>query len=174
MELREIIVKITTHNAGGENLRKSNQSFGADVLMFLNCNTFSPTKGMGHFLKHIEDAYNLRTKALGFSCLEIGLECATAQGLECLWTDFESGYLNETAERCLLTDEVTENPQTKDVRVKTIVKGGGYFARRKLFELTKPRKGVTSPGKSWSPSQPFFEKSDLVLLWESSLKKLIT
>ena len=69
MELREIIVKITTHNADGENLKESNQNFGADVLMFLNCNTFSPTKGMGLFLKHIEDAYNLRTKALGFSCL---------------------------------------------------------------------------------------------------------
>ena len=157
MELREIIVKITTHNADGENLKESNQNFGADVLMFLNCNTFSPTKGMGHFLKHIEDAYNLRTKALGFSCLEIGLECATAKGLECLWTDFESGYLNETAERCLLTDEVTENPQMKDVRVKTVIKDGEYFACRKsFFEPTKPTKGVASPGKFYSPLQPFF------------------
>ena len=102
------------------------------------------------------------------------MEYANAEGLKRLWMDYESGHLNETAERCLLTDEVTENPQTKDIRVKTIVKGGGYFARRKLFELTKPRKGVASPGKSWSPSQPFFEKSDLVFLWESSLEKLIT
>ncbi|RMX58800.1 hypothetical protein pdam_00021877 [Pocillopora damicornis] len=109
MELREIIVKITTHNADGENLKESNQNFGAD--------------------------------------LEIGLECTTAQGLECLWTDFESGYLTETAERCLLTDEVTENPQMKDVKVKTVIKDGEYFACRKsFFEPTKPTKGVASPG----------------------------
>ena len=149
MELREITIKITTHNAGGENLKESNQNFEADVLMFLNCQTFSPTKGTGEFLKYIEDAYNLRTKALGFGCLEIGLKCANAEGLKRLWTDYESGHLNKTAERCLLTDEVTENPQMKDVRVKTVIKHGEYFACKKsFFEPTRPNKEVASPSKS--------------------------
>ena len=149
MELREITVKISAHNVGDENLKDSNQNFEADVLMFLNCNTFSPTKGMGDFLKHIEDSFNLRTKALGFSCLEIGLECANAEGLKRLWMDYESGHLNETAERCLLTDEVTENPQMKDVRVKTVIKDGEYFACKKsFFEPTRPNKEVASPSKS--------------------------
>ena len=103
---------------------------------------------MGDFLKYIEDAYNLRTKALGFSCLEIGLECANAEGLKRLRTDYESGHLSETAERCLLTDEITEHPQMKDITVKTVIKYGEYFASRNFFfEPTKPRKGVASPGK---------------------------
>ena len=132
-EPREITVKISTHNVGSENLKESNQNFGADVLLFLHCNTFSPTKGMGDFLKYIEDAYNLRTKALGFSCLEIGLECANAEGLKRLQTDYESGHLSETAERCLLTDEITEHPQMKDITVKTVIKYGEYFASRNFF-----------------------------------------
>ena len=50
MELREITVKITTHNAGGENLKESNQNFEADVLMFLNCKTFHQRKERATFL----------------------------------------------------------------------------------------------------------------------------
>ena len=165
-EPREITVKISTHNVGSENL-ESNQNFGADVLLFLHCNTFSPTKGMGLFLKHIEDAYNLRTKALGFSCLEIGLECTTAQGLECLWTDFESGYLNETAERCLLTDEVTENPQMKDVRVKTVIKDGEYFACRNFFlNQRSQRKELLVQVNFTLLCSRFFELSRLVFSWK--------
>ncbi|PFX32742.1 E3 ubiquitin-protein ligase TRIM71 [Stylophora pistillata] len=146
-KLREITVKITTHNTGGENLKESNQNFGADVLMFMNCNTFSPTKGLSNFLRSVEDTYNLCTKALGFACPEIGLECASAEGLECLWTDYESGHLNETAAKCLLTDEVTENPQLKYVTVKTVIKEGEYFACKKsFFEPRKPTKEIASAG----------------------------
>ena len=166
-EPREITVKISTHNVGSENRKESNQNFGANVLLFLHCNTFSPTKGMGDFLKYIEDAYNLRTKALGFSCLEIGLECANAEGLKSLRTDYESGHLSETAERCFLTDEITEHPQMKDITVKTVIKYGEYFASRNFFLNQRSQgKELLVPVNFSLLRIRFFEMSRLVLSWK--------
>lgn len=91
-------------------------------------------KGMGDFFKYIEDVYNLCIKVLRFGCLEIGLKCVNVEGFICLWMDYELGYFNKIVERCFLIDEVIENFQMKDVRVKMVIKDGKYFVCKKLFQ----------------------------------------
>ena len=141
------MLKIASQTTDAEKQEKSNQHFATDILMFINYNTFSPTEGLGVFLKCIEDAYNLSVKALGFDCLEIPVQCPTLGSLEILWKDYCSGHLNQMAERCLLTDEVRNKPQLKAIRLKIALEDEEYEACRKSFlERAKPSRAVTSPG----------------------------
>ncbi|XP_022777971.1 E3 ubiquitin-protein ligase TRIM71-like [Stylophora pistillata] len=139
VKLHEITVKITTHNIGSENRKKFNQNFVADVFLFVNYKTVSPTKGLGTFLKYLEDDYDLRIKALGFGCLGIGLECSSVEGLEYLWTDYKSGQLDGIASRCLVTDGVTNKAPPREVKLRTFIRDEEYVAcKESFFERSKP------------------------------------
>ena len=147
MAQHEIKLKVVTHNLDAEKQEKFNQHFESAILMFMKNNTFSPTEGVGVFLKCIEDAYNLFVKTLGFGCLEIRVQCATLGGLDRLWRDYCSGHLNEMAERCLLTDEIRMKLELTAVRLKTVIKEEDYVTCRKSFlETVTASKGVTNPG----------------------------
>ena len=131
--LHELKLKIVTQNLDAEKQREFNQYFVADINMFMKNNRISPTEGLGVFLKCIEDAYNLRIKALGFGCLEIRVQCPTLGSLESLWRDYCSGHLNEMAERCLVTDEVRKKLELETVNFKIVIKELEYLAYRKSF-----------------------------------------
>ena len=148
MKLHELKIKIATQNQiDAEKQEKYNQQFAADISIFMKQHTFSPSEGLDVFLQRIADAYNLRTKALGFDCLEIRVECVTLGSIERLWRDHCSGRLSEIADRCLLTDEVTKKLKLKAARLKTVIKADDYLACRKSFlEPLKPSRGDTNPG----------------------------
>ena len=151
MAEHEIKVKVVPENLDAEKQEIFKEHFVSDILMFMNYNTFSPTEGIGVFLKCIEDAYNLRVKALGFGCLEIRVQCAALGGLDRLWRDYCSGHLNEMAERCLLTDEIRMKLELTAVRLKTVIKEEDYVTCRKSFlETVTTSKGVTNPGNIMS------------------------
>ena len=133
MELHEIPVKIAPSNINAEKEEKFNQHFKAAVSMFMNNDKFSSNEELGNFLKLIEDTHNVHVKAVGFGSLELRLECPTLDSLESLKRDYCSGRLNDMAERCLLTDEVREKLDLKDVTLKTVIKQEDYLACRKSF-----------------------------------------
>ena len=129
MELHVITVKIAPSNINAEKEEKFNQHFKAVVSMFKS----SSHGELGDLREWIEDTHNVHITAVGFGSLEIRVECPTLDSLESLKSDYFSGRLNDVAERCLLTDEVREKLDLKDVTLKTVIKQEDYLACRKSF-----------------------------------------
>ena len=133
MELHEITVKIAPSNINAEKEEKFNQHYKPAVSLFMNSDKSSSHGELDDFLESIEDTHNVHIKAVGFGSLEIRVECPTLDSLESLKSDYCSGRLNDVAERCLLTDEVREKLDLKDVTLKTVIKQEDYLACRKSF-----------------------------------------
>ena len=75
------------------------------------------------------------------------MECPTLESLENLKSDYCSGYLDEMAEKCMLTDDVRQKLNLKDVSLKVVIRQEDYDRCRKSFlGPVRPSSEVTNPG----------------------------
>ena len=84
-------------------------------------------------IKHIEKTYNLALESVGVGSLEMKFRCPTLESLEHLWSDYQSGYLNEIAERYLVTDDIKKKLNLENVRLKTTIEDENYWNCRKIL-----------------------------------------
>ena len=90
---------------------------------------------MSALIEHIQDAYNLALKSVGVGSLEITFQCTSLESLECLWSDYQSGHLNDIAERYLVTDDIKKKLNLENVSLKTIIEEENYLiCKRVLME----------------------------------------
>lgn len=137
-------VKITSHNVDAVKKEKLNQYFQQEVK---NYNAFFQTEGLADFLGRFKNKCNVRIKAVGLGSLEIRVECPTLESLENLKSDYCSGYLDEMAEKCMLTDDVRQKLNLKDVSLKVVIRQEDYDRCRKSFlGPVRPSSEVTNPG----------------------------
>ena len=129
-EPQEMSVKITSHNVDAVKREKLNQYFQEEVK---NYNASSQTEGLGDFLGRFRDKYNIHIKAVGLGSLEVRVECPTLESLEHLKSDYCSGYIDEMAEKCILTDDVRQKLNLKNVSLKAVIRKEDYDRCRKSF-----------------------------------------
>ena len=121
-----------------------NQYFQEEVK---NYNASSQTEGLGDFLGRFRDKYNIRIKAVGLGSLEVRVECPTLESLEHLKSDYCSGYIDEMAEKCILTDDVRQKLNLKNVSLKAVIRKKDYDRCRKSFlGPVRSSSEVTNPG----------------------------
>ena len=90
---------------------------------------------MSALIEHIQDAYNLALKSVGVGSLEITFQCTSLESLECLWSDYQSGHLNDIAERYLGTDDIKKKLNLENIRLETIIEEENYLiCKRVLME----------------------------------------
>ena len=143
----DIPLKVIPRDLSAEKLEKFKQHFREDILTFMDNNELSPTGGIGEFLKYIEDTYKLLTKALGYGCLEIRVQCHNLESLERLWKDCNHGFLNRMAERYLVTNELKKKLDLKALRLSIKINEKDYLACKESFlEVVKPLKEESVSG----------------------------
>ena len=81
---------------------------------------------MSALIEHIQDAYNLTLKSVGVGSLEITFRCPSLESLECLCSDYQSGHLNNIAQRYLVTDDIKKKLNVGNVRLTTTIKEENY------------------------------------------------
>ena len=81
---------------------------------------------MSALIEHIQDAYNLALKSVGVGSLEITFQCTSLESLECLWCDYQSGHLNNIAQRYLVTDDIKNKLNLENVRLETTIEDENY------------------------------------------------
>ena len=92
---------------------------------------------MSALIEHIHKTYNLALESVGVGSLEVKLRCPSLESLEHLWSDYQSGQLNDIAERYLVTDEIKEKLNLETVRLKTTIEEENYqICKRVLTEKT--------------------------------------
>ena len=143
----DVPLKVVPRDLSAEKLEKFNRHFREDILTFMDNNELSPTGGIGEFVKYIEDIYKLRTKALGYGCLEIRVQCHNLESLERLWKDCNHGVLNRMAERYLVTTELKKKLDLKALRLSIKINEEDYLACKESFlEVVKPLKEESVSG----------------------------
>ena len=143
-EPQEMSVKITSHNVDAVKKERLNQYFQEEIK---NYNAFCQTEVLGDFLGRLRNKCNVHIKAVGVGSLEIRVECPTLESLENLKSDYCSGYLDEMAEKCILTDDVRQKLNLKDVSLKAVIRKEDYDRCRKSFlGPVRPSSEVTNPG----------------------------
>ena len=60
-------------------------------------------------------------------------QCPDLQSLESLWNDYNSGVLNEAAERFLVTDDIKREINLETVKLKTIIEVDNYLCCKKAL-----------------------------------------
>jgi len=83
-----------------------------------------------HYLQEIREMLIL---SVGPGSLIITLECRSLQILDGLWKDYCSGYLNEVAQKCLVTDDILQESDLLEVKLITTILEEDYRACRDCF-----------------------------------------
>ena len=89
--------------------------------------------GVGAFLKHLDQTYNVSCVTFNLGSLIISLECKTLKGLDKLWNDYLSGHLNKVANKHLVADEMMRNLSLKTINLKTTIDMENYLHCRKIL-----------------------------------------
>ena len=103
------------------------------IQLYIRFWDISTTEGVSGLIEHIHQTYNLALKSVGLGCLEISLQCPSLESLERLWSDYQSGHLNDVAERYLVTDDIRKKLNLKNVRLKTTIQDENYRICKKIL-----------------------------------------
>ena len=90
------------------------------------------------FLKYLEEK-RLAVEAMKVSSLHITVRCRSLEILEDLWRDYTSGALNEAVQRYLVTDEVLDLYNLRELKLSTKIDEEEY--RRCKAQLTAEIEG---------------------------------
>ena len=85
------------------------------------------------FVEHLETTYTFSFTSLGTGSLVIKGQCDDPESLESLWKDYNSGVLNEDAERFLVTDDIKREINLETVKLKTIIEEDNYLRCKKAL-----------------------------------------
>ena len=115
-------------------------------LKYNKRNKLSTANGLSDFVKYLEETYNLSLTSVGMGSLVIEGQCSDLQSLVRLWKDYDSGVLNEAAERFLVTDEIKRainqiNQSIKTVKLKTIIEVDNDLIRKTALTETSGELG---------------------------------
>ena len=95
--------------------------------MYTKYRRVSTPHGVSALIEHIHDTYKLALRSVGIGSLEITFRCPSLESLESLWSDYQSGHLNDIAERYLVTDDIKKKLNLENVRLKTIIEEENYL-----------------------------------------------
>ena len=96
-------------------------------------NKLSTAHGLSDFVKYLENTYTFSLTSVGVGSLVIKGQCPDLQSLESVWNDYNSGVLNEAAERFLVTDDIKRAINLETVKLKTIIEVDNYLCCKKAL-----------------------------------------
>ena len=122
----EITTKHTFQELNDEQSKIVRETLERQIQVYMRFRNISTAEGMSGLIEHIQETYNLALKSVGVGSLEITFQCPSLESLERLWSDYQSGQLNDVAERYLVTDDIKKKLNLKNVRLKTTIEDENY------------------------------------------------
>ena len=110
----------------------------AEVMAFVAFNTFTafdhsrPEERNG-FVRYLEDVRKALVVESHEGSLIVTVQCSSLQILEELWKDYETGHLNEMAQKFLVTEELLKAFGPIEVRLTTTIEVEEYRACQEFF-----------------------------------------
>ena len=129
----EITTKHTFQELNDEQSKIVRETLERQIQVYIRFCNISTTEGVSGLIEHIHRTYNLALNSVGLGCLEISLQCPSLESLERLWSDYQSGHLNDVAERYLVTDDIKKKLNLKNVRLTTTIEDENYRICKKIL-----------------------------------------
>ena len=114
------------------------ETLARQIQVYIRYRNISTAEGVSGLIEHIQETYNLALKSVGVGSLEITFQCPSLESLERLWSDYQSGHLNDIAKRYLVTDDMKKKLNLKNVRLKTTIEDENYRIC-KMILMEEPR-----------------------------------
>ena len=114
------------------------------------------------FVQYLCDVRKVLIVSTDPGSLIITVKCGSLQILEDLWNDYCSGYLNEMAQKYLVTEEILETLGLVEVKLTTTIPIEKYLECKKLIMVSMMR----------SPLYLVFCTVLLFLIWPSIAAKI--
>ena len=129
----EIITKHCFQELNDEQSKIVREILERQIQVYIRFCNISTTEGVSGLIEHIHQTYNLALKSVGLGCIEISLQCPSLESLERLWGDYQSGQLNDVAERYLVTHDIKKKLNLMNVRLKTTIEDENYRICKKIL-----------------------------------------
>ena len=88
---------------------------------------------MSGLIEYIKKTHNVAVESVGLGCLEVTSRCPTLESLESLWSDYQSGHLNDIAVRYLVTDDIKKKLNVQNVRLTATIEEENYRNCKKIL-----------------------------------------
>ena len=122
----DIITKHCFQELNDEQRKIVHETLARQIQVYIRYRNISTAEGVSRLIEHIQETYNLALKSVGVRSLEISFQCPCLESLERLWSDYQSGHLNDIAKRYLVTDDMKKKLNLKNVRLKTTIEDENY------------------------------------------------
>ena len=129
----DIVIKHSYQDLNNEQEEIVHEILSRQIQVYVKHRKVATPEGVSALIKHIEKTYNLASESVGVDSLEMKFRCPTLKSLEHLWSDYQSGYLNEIAEKYLVTNDMKEKLNLETVRLKTTIEDENYRNCRKIL-----------------------------------------
>ena len=131
----DVLVKLTVsaRELTKEQQEKIDEILQLHVQLYTKNHKLSSPNGVRAFVQHITRAYNLAVESVEMGSLIITVKCPTLESLERLWSDYQSGCLDDIAEMFLLTTDIKSKLDLDIVRFKITIEEENYLACKKAL-----------------------------------------
>ena len=118
-----------------EQQRDVHEILTQQIQKYTKYRTVATPDGVSALIEHIHKTYNLALESVGVGSLEVKFRCPTLESLEHLWSDYQSGQLNDIAETYLVSGDIKEKLNLETVSLKTTIEEENYqICKRILME----------------------------------------
>ena len=118
--LSDIVTRHCYQDLSDEQEEIIHETLIRQIQVYTKYRRVSTADGVSALIEHIQDAYNLALKSVGVGSLEITFQCPSLESLESLWSDYQSGHLNNIA------DDIKKKLNLKNVRLETTIEEENY------------------------------------------------
>ena len=129
----DIVIKHSYQDLSNEQEEIVHEILSRQIQVYVKHRKVTTPDGVSALIEHIHKTYDLALESVGVGSLEITFRCPTLESLEHLWSDYQSGYLNEIAEKYLVTNDIKEKLNLESVRLKTTIEDENYRNCRKIL-----------------------------------------
>ena len=129
----DIVIKHSYQDLSNEQEEIVHDFLSRHIQVYIKHRKVTTPGGVSALIEHIHKAYDLALESAGVGSLELKFRCPTLESLEHLWSDYQSGHLNEIAEKYLVTNDIKKKLNLETVRLKTTIEDESYRNCRKIL-----------------------------------------
>ena len=136
--LSDIVTRHCYQDLSDEQEEIIHETLIRQIQVYTKYRRVSTADGVSALIEHIQDAYNLALKSVGVGSLEITFQCPSLESLESLWSDYQSGHLNNIA------DDIKKKLNLKNVRLETTIEEENYRICKEILteKSCKPERSL--------------------------------
>ena len=128
-----IITKCCYQDLNDKKRKIIHETLAQQIQLYLQHRTVFSDEGVSGLIEYIKKTHNVAVESVGLGCLEITSRCPTLESLKSLWSDYQSGHLNDIAVRYLVTDDIKKKLNVQNVKLTTTIEEENYRNCKKIL-----------------------------------------